>query len=53
MGPEPDLKHVKRGRRGPVVRKKTMICFPVHFPLKLRLLLNIRVASQNLEVKFA
>lgn len=22
MGPEPDLKHIKRGRRGPVVRRK-------------------------------
>lgn len=24
MGPEPDLNHIRRGRRGPVVRKKSL-----------------------------
>lgn len=34
IGPEPDLSHIKRGRRGPVVRKETTGNF-IFNPLKL------------------
>lgn len=62
MGPEPDLKHIKRGRRGPVVRKInnsiimlklshlfcTQTYFLVYFLLKL-CLQDIKLALLNLE----